>query len=56
MDNSTSEQNSNTDYTRGSFDELQIVDRLVKWLISLLHLTDEEQEDAGTYFGDKRYD
>ena len=56
MDNSTSEQDSNTNHTRSSFTELRIVDRFVKWLVSFLHLTDEEQEDAGIYFGDKRND
>ncbi len=44
MDNSTSEQDSNIDHTRGSFIELRIVNRLVKWLISLLHLPADEQE------------
>ncbi len=56
MDTSTSEQDSNTKHTRGSFTELRIVDRLVKWLVSLLHLTDEEQKDAGIYLGDTHND
>ena len=56
MGNSMSEQDSNTDRTRGSFAEPRIVDRFVNWLVSFLHLTDEEREDAGIYFGDKRND
>ena len=27
--------------------------RLLKWLVSLLHMADEEQKDAGIYLGDK---
>ena len=56
MDNSTYEQDSDTQHPRGSFTGLRIVDRLVKWLVNLLHLTDEEQKKAGIYLGDKHND
>jgi hypothetical protein len=53
VDNSTYKQNSDTQHPRGSFTAQQIGDRLVKWLASLFHLTDEEQKDAGIYLGKK---
>ncbi len=56
MDNSIYEQESDTEHARGSFTGLRIVDRLVKWLASLFHLTGDEQKDAGIYLGHKHND
>ena len=56
MDNSTYEQNSDTQHPRNSITGLQIVNRILNWLVGLFQLTDQEQKDAGIYLPDDQRD
>jgi len=50
MDNSIHEQGSYTQQDPKSLlASLPILGNLIKWLASLINLTEEEQEDAGIY-------
>jgi hypothetical protein len=52
MDNSFHRQGSGTQRDLKSFlVSLPILDSLIKWLASLIKLTEEEQEEAGIYLG-----
>ena len=35
-------------------DNLQVVGRIVAWLVALVQLTDEQQDEAGVYLGQRR--
>lgn len=54
MDNSFRTQGSETQSPRGFFASLKIFKDILNWLTGLIHLTEEEQDDAGIYFGDQR--
>jgi len=49
MDSSVDEQESKTQQTTGSFMGLRKLASIIQWLASLIHLTEEEREDAGIY-------
>lgn len=51
MDNLFHQQESGTQQTGRFFVNLQIFDGVLRWLASLIQLTEEEQEDAGIYLG-----
>ena len=52
MDTSIREQGSGTQQnTRSFLVSLPVLDSLIKWLTSLIKLTEEEQETAGIYLG-----
>jgi hypothetical protein len=52
MDNSFHEQGSHTHQDPKRFlVSLPILGNLIKWLASLIQLTEEEQEEAGIYLG-----
>ena len=52
MDNSFHEQGSHTHQDpKRFFVSLPILGNLIKWLASLIQLTEEEQEEAGIYLG-----
>ena len=52
MDNSFQEQGSHTHQDpERFFVSLPILGNLIKWLASLIQLTEEEQEEAGIYLG-----
>jgi hypothetical protein len=52
MDNSFDEQGSHTQHDPKRFlVSLTKLGNLIKWLASLIQLTEEEQEEAGIYFG-----
>jgi len=58
MDNSFHRQESDVQQKSGFFASMQIFDSLLplmqrsaSWLAGLLKLTEEEQEEAGVYFG-----
>jgi hypothetical protein len=55
MDNSFHPQESKTQQSGGLLAGLQIFESILKWLASLIRLTEEEQEDAGIYLKDRRY-
>jgi hypothetical protein len=52
MENSIREKGSGTDQQTGYSANLQFVDGILKWLASLIKLTEEEQRDAGIDLGD----
>ena len=51
MDNSIHEQESNTQDQKSFLAGLLIFNSIVNWLLSLIKLTEEEQQDAGIYPG-----
>jgi hypothetical protein len=52
MDNSFHEQGSRTHQDpERFFVSLPILGNLIRWLASLIQLTEEEQEEAGIYLG-----
>ena len=51
MDNSFHRQASGAQQKGSFLASLQIFDRINNWLVGLLKLTEEEQEDAGIYLG-----
>ena len=52
MDSSFREQGSDTQQDpKRSFVSVPILPSLIKWLASLIKLTEEEQEEAGIYLG-----
>jgi hypothetical protein len=52
MDNFFRQQGSKTQQQPGGLlVSLQILDDILQWLIGLIQLTEEEQDDAGIYFG-----
>jgi hypothetical protein len=56
MDNSSSQDGSNTQLYSGFSAVLQIFDSIENWLARLFELSDEEQENAGVHFYDERYE
>lgn len=55
MDKFFRQKESDTQQPGGFFISLQIVTRVMKWLAALIHLTEEEQKDAGIcYAGDRQ--
>ena len=40
--------------TGSYFRQQQIFDRILRWLAGFIHLTEEEQKDAGIYLGNQR--
>jgi hypothetical protein len=57
MDSSFRERGSDTQQAPTSFfASLRILGSIVRWLASLIKLTEEEQEDAGIYLGRPRYE
>ena len=36
------------------FDRLQVLGRIVAWLVTLVQLTEEQQYEAGVYLGHRR--
>ena len=57
MDNSLSQGPGSTArrQPRGLLARLRILDSLLVWLAEILRLTEEEQNEAGIYLGDRRY-
>jgi len=55
MDNSLRRQRSATNQPRGLLASLHILGRILDWLAGLIQLTEEEQKEAGIYFGDQHY-
>ena len=51
MDNSIHEQELNTRDQKSFLAGLLILDGIMNWLVSLIKLTEEEQQDAGIYPG-----
>jgi hypothetical protein len=49
MDSSFHEQESKTQQTTRSFTSLRRLASIIQWLAGLIHLTEEEQEQAGIY-------
>ena len=49
MDSSVDEPESKTQQTTRSFMILRRLASIIQWLASLIHLTEEEREDAGIY-------
>lgn len=54
MDNSYHQQETDTQKPSGSFFSLRIFDEILNWLVSLIQLTEEEQDEAGIYIGNQR--
>jgi len=52
MNKSIRLQESSTKRPSGVLANIQILDRILHWLVGLFQLTDEEQRDAGVYLGD----
>ena len=52
MNKSIRLQESNTKRPSSVLANIQILDRILHWLVGLFELTDEEQRDAGVYLGD----
>jgi len=55
MDNPLRQQESDTQQSNAFVASLRIFNDILQWLASLIQLTEEEQEDAGIYFGDPHY-
>ncbi len=53
MDNSFDQQEPDTQKSRGLFSNLQILHDVLTWLAGLFQLTEEEQDEAGIYFGNR---
>jgi hypothetical protein len=53
MDNSFHQQKSDMQHRGGFLVSLHIFDNILTWLTGLIHLTEEEQMDAGIYFGNQ---
>jgi hypothetical protein len=51
MDNFLHRKATKTQHNRNLFASLKIFDGFMRWLDSLIHLTEEQQEDAGIYTG-----
>ena len=51
MDNSIHEQESDTRDQKSLLAGLLILNSIMNWLLSLIRLTEEEQQDAGIYHG-----
>ena len=51
MDNSIHEQESDTQDRQSLLAGLLILNGIMNWLLSLIKLTEEEQQDAGIYPG-----
>ena len=51
MDNSIHEQDSDTRDQKSLLAGVLIINSIINWLINLIKLTDEEQQDAGIYRG-----
>ena len=51
MDNSIHEQESGTRDQKSFLAGLLILNSIINWLLSLIKLTEEEQQDAGIYPG-----
>jgi hypothetical protein len=49
MDNSIHQQESGAQDQKNFLAGLLILDRIINWLLSLIKLTEEEQQDAGIY-------
>lgn len=58
MDNSLSQAGSGQGQpgarSGGLLDRLRLLDRILDWLVALVQLTDEEQDQAGVYLGHRR--
>ena len=54
MDNSFGRQESDNQQQSGLLASLQIFDRFLNWLASLIRLTEDEQREAGIYIGRER--
>ncbi|MDO8754303.1 MAG: hypothetical protein Q7J80_10455 [Anaerolineales bacterium] len=54
MDNSFRRQGSGTQAPRSFTARLKIFKGILNWLAGLVQLTEEEQDDAGIYFGGQR--
>jgi hypothetical protein len=53
MDNFFRQNKSNAQRQGGFLASLKIFDGLLNWLAGFIKLTEEEQKDAGIYFGDR---
>lgn len=51
MNTSFRQKMSDMQISNGFIAGLQIVDSLLTWMIGFVRLTEEEQRDAGIYFG-----
>lgn len=56
MDDSAPQQESEKQPSSRIIAALQILDRIEKWLASVFEFTKEEQENAGIYLDDDRYE
>jgi hypothetical protein len=57
MDNPASQQQeSEQQQSSGITAALQILDRIENWLASVFEFTEEEQENAGVYLDNQRYE
>jgi hypothetical protein len=54
MDNSILQHESDTRQPGGFLATVKIFKSALNWLACLIQLTEEEQEDAGIYLGNKR--
>ncbi|MFH1186133.1 MAG: hypothetical protein V1755_14010 [Chloroflexota bacterium] len=56
MDNPFSQAGPGSSAPRreGWLSSLQVLGRILDWLAALVQLTDEQQEQAGVYLGDRR--
>lgn len=54
MDDSLRQQRSDAQQPNGFLAKLQILGSILNWLASLFQLTEEEQKNAGIYFGGRR--
>jgi hypothetical protein len=51
----SSQQGPDTQQPGGLLASLQVFQNILNWLVGLIQLTEEEQEDAGIQLGDSRY-
>jgi hypothetical protein len=56
MDNSFSQQESDTQQPGAFLAGLQFFDGILNWLAGLIQLTEEEQTEAGIQLGDQHYE
>jgi hypothetical protein len=56
MNKSIRLQDPNARQPSGVLVNLQILDRILHWLVGFFQLTEEEQDDAGIYIGNSNLD
>jgi hypothetical protein len=54
MDNPLTQAGSGLQRSGGLLTSVRVFGRILDWLAALIRLTDEQQEEAGVYLGDRR--